>query len=56
MLFDFMGGIVFINDGYVIFCEIEVLYFVVKSMIEFSWMQDEEVGDGIIIVIILGGL
>ena len=48
-----MGGIVMTNDGNAILGEIQVQNPAVKSVIEISRTQDEEVGDGTTSVVIL---
>ena len=54
MLLDPMGGILLTNDGNSILREVDVSHPAAKSMIELSRTQDEEVGDGMTSVIILG--
>lgn len=55
MLLDPMGGIVLTNDGHAILREIDVAHPAAKLMIELLRTQDEEVGDGTTLVIILAG-
>ncbi|KAH0825691.1 TCP-1/cpn60 chaperonin family-domain-containing protein [Lanmaoa asiatica] len=55
MILDPMGGILLTNDGNAILREIDVAHPVAKNMIELSWTQNEECGDGTTSVIILAG-
>lgn len=55
MLLDPMGGIVLTNDGHAILREVDVAHPAAKLMIELLRTQDEEVGDGTTLVIILAG-
>lgn len=55
MFVDSFGDIVVMNDGVMIFDKIDFQYLVVKMMVEVVKIQDKEVGDGIIIVVVIVG-
>lgn len=56
MMVDKDGDVIIINDGVIILSMMDVDYQIVKLMVELFKFQDDEIGDGIIGVVVLVGV
>lgn len=56
MMVDKDGDVIVINDGVIILSMMDVDYQIVKLMVELFKFQDDEIGDGIIGVVVLVGV